>query len=197
MIITYHDKTTFKITQGDLTLAINPQTKGGPRFGSDVALVTTQHDDMNGIDSVSRGDKIPFAITGPGEYEIRDVTIKGFSTASDYEKTKLNTVYVLTIDGIKSCFLGTIAGTDLTNDINEVLDELDILFVPINGAPSAAAKLAVKCAPKLIIPMLYTDKDLKTFLKEVGSEGTKAVEKLTLKAKDLTGEGDVAVLKAA
>ena len=196
MIITYHNKETFKITQGDLTVAINPQTKGGHRFGSDVVFVTTNHADMNGIDAVTRGDKVPFAITGPGEYEVKGVTVKGFHTPSDYDKTQFNTVYFATIEGIKMCFLGTIGGIELGSEIPDQLDDLDILFVPINGAPSNAAKLTVKCAPKLIIPMLYTDKDLKTFLKEVGSEGNKAQPKLTLKAKDLTGEGEVAVLSA-
>lgn len=196
MIITYHGATTFKITQGDLTIAINPQTKGGPRFGSDVVFVTTNHDDMNGVDAVTRGDKVPFAITGPGEYEVRGVTAQGFGTASDYKGTTLNTVYLATIEDIKVCFLGTLKGTDLPNEMFERMDDLGILFVPINGDPRGAAKLVVKCEPRLVIPMHYSDADLKTFLKEAGAEGTKAVDKLTLKAKDLTGEGEVAVLKA-
>ena len=64
--------------------------------------------------------------------------------------------------------------------------------------PAAAYELSVKLEPKLIIPMHYddaTDKNLKTFLKEAGEEGTKPVDKLTLKKKDLDGkEGEVVVL---
>jgi L-ascorbate metabolism protein UlaG (beta-lactamase superfamily) len=60
-----------------------------------------------------------------------------------------------------------------------------------------AEKLAVKLEAKIVIPILYDDKSLKTFLKEAGAEGTKAVDKLTIKPRDLAGkQGEVVVLSS-
>jgi hypothetical protein len=45
--------------------------------------------------------------------------------------------------------------------------------------------------------MDYDDTSLKSFLKEIGEDKVAAVDKLTLKAKDLDGkEGEVVVLSA-
>ena len=47
MVITYFGKSYFKLSLGDLTIAINPPTKDSkafgkvPRFGADIALITT------------------------------------------------------------------------------------------------------------------------------------------------------------
>jgi len=84
---------------------------------------------------------------------------------------------------------------------NEVIEDIDILFVAIDGnegvTPAEAYALAVSLEPKVIIPMDYDDnsKALKTFLKEGDSEDLKPVDKYTIKRKDLEGcEGDIVVL---
>ncbi len=209
MIITHHGGEFFKVQFGDITLALNPISKDSKlkpsRFGADIALVTTNHADFTGTDQVAHGDKEPFVISGPGEYETKGVFIKGFLSSSDYGgEKKVNTIYSIALEGMNICFLGAISSKDLKSETKEALDEIDVLFVPIGGAgvlaPADAYKLAVSLEPKLIIPMHYEgvgDKDaLKHFLKEAG-ENPSAVEKLTLKKKDLEGkEGDVLVLSS-
>ena len=63
-------------------MALNPISKDSKfkpsRFGADITLITTKDPDFNGRDQTSRGDKSSFIIDGPGEYEIKDVFIKGF-----------------------------------------------------------------------------------------------------------------------
>lgn len=209
MIISYHGGEFFKITHGDLTVAINPISKAsklkGPRFGADIALITTAHADMNGSDSVTLGDKEPFVIKGPGEYEVGGTFIRGYASKSGYDNKELNnTIYTFKIDDISICFLGALESEDLSVEAKQAFDEIDILIVPIGGdgvmSASAAYKFAVKREPSLIIPMHYGEigeKDaLKVFLKEAGAESLKPVEKLVLKKKDLTGNGTVAVLEA-
>jgi hypothetical protein len=75
MVITYMGGECFKITQGDLTIALNPPSKDSKlktsKFGSDIVLSTINHEDMNGVENASFGDREPFAIVGPGEYEVR------------------------------------------------------------------------------------------------------------------------------
>jgi len=209
MVITYDGIQAVKITQGDITIAFNPPSKDskvkGSTFGADIALITSNHPDFNGSESTSRGDKESFAITGPGEYEVKDFFIRGFASKSAYDgKERINTIYSLGIDGINIAFLGALSETELSPETKEDLGEADILFVPIGGDgvlnASEAYKLAVKREPKIIIPIHYGEvgeKDALTkFLKEGGQEKSKALDKLTVKKKDLEGKiGEIVVLK--
>ena len=201
MIISYQGVECFKISQGDLTLAVNPISRdskqGEPtRFGADITLITTNHPDTNGRDQTSRGDNSSFVIEGPGEYEIKDVFIKGFlSEAQDL----LNTIYLITFEGMRLCFLGSLTNSELKSEVLETLEDIDILFVPVGGGnvlePAAAYKLAVSLEPSVIIPMHYKPESLAQFLKEAGQK-VEAIDKLVVKKKDLEGkEGEVIVLK--
>ena len=210
MIITYFGAEFFKVQFGDITLAFNPISKESKlkpsRFGADIVLSSTQHPDFNGVDQVTHGEKKPFIISGPGEYEIDGVFIKGLPSESKYgDKTLINTIYTVSLENMNICFLGAIDATELKAETVEALDVIDVLFVPIGGEgvlePSKAYKFAVSLEPKIIIPMHYGDigtKDaLKIFLKEAG-ENPKAEPKLTLKKKDLEGkEGDIVLLDSS
>jgi L-ascorbate metabolism protein UlaG (beta-lactamase superfamily) len=207
MIITYYGGEFFKVQFGDTTLAFNPISKESKlkssRFGADIVLTSTYHEDFNGVDQVTHGEKKPFVISGPGEYEVKEVFIKGLPSESKYGgKDLVNTIYTVSLENMNICFLGANNSAELKNETVEALDEIDILFVPIGGDgvldPAKAYKLAVSLEPKIIIPMHFGDvgeKDaLKVFLKEAG-ENPKSESKLTLKKKDLEGkEGDIVLL---
>ena len=206
MIITYLGAEFFKVQFGDITLAFNPISKDSSlkpsRFGADIVFVSAHHPDFNGIDQVTHGDKKPFVVSGPGEYEVRNVFIKGLPSVSQHGGSDLiNTIYTVSLENMNICFLGAINSGELKNETVEALDEIDILFVPIGGEgvldAAKAYKLAVSLEPKIIIPMHYGDvggKDaLKAFLKEAG-ENPKAESKLTLKKKDLEGKEAAIVL---
>ncbi len=207
MIITYLGKQFFKIQKGDLVIAINPISKESKlkiktsRFGSNIALSTINHPDYNGFEMVSHGDTAPFKIKGPGDYEIKNIFIKGTMTETLIDKKKyINTIYSFSIDDISLCFLGVLSQDKINSTVLEEIDSPDILFVPIgNGdeslSPAEAYKLAVKLESKIIIPMDYDEKALEAFLKEGGQDKVSSVEKLTIKAKDIIGrEGEIMVL---
>ena len=214
MIITYLGEQFFKISQGDLVLAFNPISKDskisskGSRFGSTIALSTTNHPDLNGFEMVSHGDTVPFEIKGPGDYEIKDIFIKGIMTETTLDAKKhINTIYSLTIENISLCFLGAMSAGSIDAKIREEIAEPDILFIPVGNSDlmtaAEAYKLAVSLEPKLIIPMDYDlstsngEKSLKAFLKEAGQDKVSPVEKLTIKAKELVGrEAEVIVLES-
>jgi L-ascorbate metabolism protein UlaG (beta-lactamase superfamily) len=155
---------------------------------------------MNGIEEAGRGDKQPFFVTGPGEYEIKDISAFGFESTSEYGgEKKINTIYSVLFDGLTVLYAGAIGTTSLPKDISE-MDAPDILIVPVGNegalTPSDAQKLAVNLEAKIVIPVGYDEKTLKQFLKEAGAEGTKAEEKLTIKKKDVVGKAnEVVVLK--
>lgn len=210
MIITYHGIECFKAQFGNTTLAFNPTSKDSqfksPHFGADIALSTTNYPDFNGFESISGGDGTPFSISGPGEYEVKGVIITGLLSQTGYGgEERISTVYKVTLENINLLFLGPINSPELSNDIKELLGDIDILCVPIGGdgtlSPSEAYKVSVEVAPHIVIPMHYGDvgnKDaLSTFLKEQGAKETEAQEKLTVKPKGLENkEGEVVVLSA-
>jgi L-ascorbate metabolism protein UlaG (beta-lactamase superfamily) len=216
MVITHHGGQCFKVTFGDLTLVFDPISKNGSksgtlpavRFGADIALVSRNHPDMNGVDEVSFGGKTPFVISGPGEYEKEGVTVQGFLTKSEYGLSKgqaeaFNTMYSVKLEGMTLVHLGALMDPTLPADAKEAIDEIDILFVPVGGDgvldAAAASKLATMLEPKVVIPMHWSGmgepKALEQFLKEEGEAG-ETVDKLTLKKKDVAEkDGAIMIIK--
>lgn len=206
MIITYHGKQFFKLQQGDTVVALNPISKDSnfkdkvARFGSGIVLSSVNHPDYNGIETVTYGDQEPVAITGPGDYEVKDIFIKGIMTKTALDKKEyINTVYNMVLEGINVTVLGAL-NKPLEAAEREGAESPDILFVPVGDGeglldPKAAYKLAVSLEPGIIIPTDYTDASLKAFLKEAGAEKTETLDKLVLKKKDLADkQGEVMVL---
>jgi L-ascorbate metabolism protein UlaG (beta-lactamase superfamily) len=208
MIITYFGKQFFKIGQGEMSLAFNPVNKTSKtgitgKFGADIAFSTTNHPDYNGLDQVTHGERVPFVITGPGDYEVKEIFVKGLMSEGNIGGKKyINTIYSFAVDNINIVFLGALSNLDIPKESRESIEEPDILFVPVGGegvlSPKDAAKMASLLEPKLVIPMDYDAASLKVFLKEMGEEKAEVVDKLTLKRKDLEGkEGEVIVLQPA
>ncbi len=202
MIITYHGVGMVKVAQGDWVAVFNPisrESKLKPtRFGADLALVALNDPSYNGIEEVTFGERKPFVIDGPGEYEVAGTFIHGF--ASIGPNKKINTIFDLALDGKRLVHLGALADENLTPAVKEELVPVDILFVPIDEsllAPREAYRLALTLNPRLIIPINYTESSLKQFLKEAGEEGTKPIDKLVIKGKELAEkEAEVIVLEA-
>jgi len=209
MVISYHGAECFKISQGDITLALNPISKDSKlkptRFGADITLITTNHPDFNGRDQTSRGDKSSFVIDGPGEYEIKDIFIKGF--LSEGPDKKINTIYLISFEGMNLCFLGALTNPILPDETLEAIEDVDILFVPIgvgdpakDGAstldPVSAYKLAVSLEPSVIIPMYYQKTALEQFIKEGGEAKVDSLDRFVVKKKDLEDKkSEIVVLK--
>lgn len=210
MVITYHNGSCFRIQFGDIILAFNPPGKNSAikskRFGADVVFVTTNHEDMNGITEIGVGDRQPFVIAGPGEYEVKDVFIRGFSSQTLYGGESIeNTVYMITLEGMNLCFTGALGVSELPAGMRQVMEHIDVLFVPVGGdgvlTGSEAAKLSVSIGPGVVIPVPFGkkgDESVKIFEKEMGSGKVEPLDKLTLKKRDLEGkEGEVVIMKSA
>jgi L-ascorbate metabolism protein UlaG (beta-lactamase superfamily) len=209
MVITYFGKSYFKLSLGDLTIAVNPPSKDSkafskvPRFGADIALITTHTIDTDGADTVSLGDKEPFVINGPGNYEVKELLITGAaSTVTIDGTTRNNTVYSFELDGIKIGILGLVGDDKLLSaEAKEIAGNADMLFVPVGGdtldlSPSKAYKTAVSFDANMIVPYEYNADTLKQFLKEGGQDKNEFQDKATLKRKDLDGkEGYILLLE--
>lgn len=194
MVISYYGHQFFKLQYGSTTLAINPPAPDSKhksaRFGADIVLSSVRHPDFSGGDSLTAGDKEPFIISGPGEYEVQEIFIKALPSKTLYEgEERINTCFYFNMEGMDILHLGALGSVELPPETMETIDNVDILFVPIgeDGVldPIEAHKFAVKLEAKVIIPMHYNDKQLTVFLKEEGGEKKKSIDKLTIKPKDV------------
>ncbi len=195
MTISWYGEACFLLESGGVRILIEPPQKesgiNSPRLKSDI-LICRPHADIAGALSQpsSHGDESPFIINGPGEYEIKGINVLGIADGE-------NTLYNIEIDGIKIAHLGFL-GKDLDNGKMALINEPDIVLIPVgNGAvldAEKAMKLINKIEPSVAIPMLYDIKGLKikraplsVFLKE--SEAKESPQpKLTIKKKDLIEE---------
>lgn len=174
---------------------------------ADIAISTHNHDDHNNLEAIT-GD--PIKITGPGEYEVKGVSVLGVSTFHDKEEGAQrgrNTVYNVGIDGLNVVHLGDLGHTLSENVIDEI-GATDILFIPVGGIYTIDAKTAsdvvTQLEPKIVIPIHYKLSGLKfeldpleNFLKEMGFENLEAQLKLSVTKDKLPEELQVVVLSKA
>ena len=115
-----------------------------------------------------------------------------------------NTIYVIEVEGMRFAHLGDL-GHDLSEDHAEALEGVDILFISAGGgnvlAPDAAAELAARIGPKVVIPMQFRtatgDQALEpvdAFCKQVGTDVPEPVSKITIRPADLGDTMQVIVL---
>jgi len=180
-----------------------------PSLEADIALSTHEHADHNNIKTL-KGE--PFVITGPGEYEVKDVFIQGISSFHDDVQGKergLNTIFVIEVEGMRLCHLGDLGQQELTGEQVGQIGNIDILFVPVGGTYTIdgkqAAKIVGQIEPRVVIPMHYALPGLKVklakvddFLAVMGAKGEEAQGKLSMKMRDLpTEDMKVIVVKPA
>ncbi|OGM93633.1 hypothetical protein A2524_03525 [Candidatus Wolfebacteria bacterium RIFOXYD12_FULL_48_21] len=195
MIITYYGENSFKIQSGEFTILTDPVDASSgltpPRFKYDILLKT--------LTAFPPHESMPeqgISIYGPGEYNVEGATIFGYLSENEVTDKILKTVYVVTLEDIKLCFLGHLA--DIPSPaIMERLEDIDILFVPGGGTPyidqKKVAKLVKQVQPKIVIPTAFKvpglkrqAEDLKTLLEELDQKDAESQEKLTIKKKDLS-----------
>ncbi len=191
MIINFYGNQFTKLQVGDTVLSLDPFK--GIKFGADIVLQTTLHEDMSAGPDLFYGNKIPHIIKGPGEYEVKNIFIKGFNTYSNYDgidHANGTTYYTFEFDGIKILFLGAVSKSDKKINID---GDIDMVFIPISGdgrfSPKDAAAFLNDIDCKAVIPMGFkdvNDKVLAEFIKEIGADSkTEVLDKLTIKKKDL------------
>jgi L-ascorbate metabolism protein UlaG (beta-lactamase superfamily) len=172
---------------------------------ADIVTISHQHHDHSCLERIN-GDF--FVINEPGEYEIKGVSIFGIPSFHDQVqggKRGRNTIYIYDIDNLKLVHLGDL-GCQLTDKQISQINEVDILMIPVGGIYTLDAKGAVavveQLEPKIIIPMHYKTKDLlfklnpiTDFLKEIGKEDVRPIDKLKVTSFDLLEERRVVWLK--
>jgi L-ascorbate metabolism protein UlaG (beta-lactamase superfamily) len=214
MTIHYYGLSCFRLTSTlhDVSVLIDPpfQSAGWkiPRVNPDIVLFSSH---SHQVPFKSKDGSASFAVTSPGEYEVKNIFVYGVDAKKKNTKGKgeeHTTFFVLAVDDV---FVGHVGGLDrpLTEHELDQLGRIDILLLPVGGGSSLDAKGALEVVgqiePRIVIPMEYKIPGLKgdlhpvdDFLKEYGTKDVKRDDKLKVMKKDLpAGDMSVIILNAA
>lgn len=185
-----------RIQSGDKTILLSPPAQDGElkasRMKAEVAVLGRPDDKIN----VEPTAEKLFVIAGAGEYESAGVF---FYCLSNQVKDNIKSLLTsLTIEDMEIAHLGSL-GRDLTEKELETFEGTDILLIPVGGNDvldtKKASQLVAEIEPRIVIPMHFNQKGLKTkyddvtkFLKEMGAK-EEAQARLKINKKDLPQEG--------
>lgn len=184
-----------------------PDPKTGhaiPRSEAHLVTMSHQHSGHSSMRSVG-GE--PVVLTGPGEYEVKEILVTGIGTFHDEEKGAVrgrNTVFAIRLDDLVVCHLGDIGHVLAPGDL-EKLGEVDICLLPIGGAETnlsaaMAAEIVHQLEPKVVVPMGYDpdskkkDTPFDRLLHELGVKDLTPVPKLSVTRSSLPSELQVVAL---
>lgn len=134
-------------------------------------------------------------VDGPGEYEIKDISISGVAAARhiDHDDSLQATMYRVTAGDVRIAIVGHV-NSPLSEEQLEELGVVDIAVVPVGGSgytlnAHQAVAVVKQLDPKVVIPTHYDDKaikyevpqmELEPFIKEM-SAGHEVTPKLKIK----------------
>ncbi len=197
-----------------ITDPFNPLIVGLPfpkHTAADIVTVSHDHEDHNYVKILDTSEVVPVIFKGPGEYEAKGIDICAVPTFHDDKEGAgrgKNTVFKIEIDGLRIVHLGDLGHLLLDLQL-EIIDNVDIVCVPVGGIYTIDAKQASKIIadlePKIVIPMHYLRSGLNPkafstlstvdqFLKEMGKEATKS-SKLKITKDSLPPEMQIVVLE--
>ncbi len=174
MHLTWYGQSCFRIqiktsNKSNVSIITDPQTviwAGGRKPSFSTQIILNSQRGKNDKNKSTSADKI-FSISGPGEYEIEEIFIRGIN----YFPT---TVYFLQVENISLLYLGTLSklpDNEVLKQLNSFLSNnqdkqqakskpIDVLLIPIGGkdivlSAEQAKKVINIFEPRLIIPMSY------------------------------------------
>ena len=214
MDITWYGLSCFRIREGGVTVVCDPYDKSvGPALAKVRADIVTVSHDRAGHNAVERVTGEPKVLTGPGEYEVKNVFITGLTTyhrRTDGRPLERNVAYFFEFGDLTIGHMGDIGEVPAQSEIEELnIGEVDVLMVPVGGGdtldPARAVELVGLLEPRIVIPMHYRHNgladDLATrleggekFLKEFGATAIDPVETLKISKSSLPEETQIILL---
>lgn len=208
MDITWFGLSCFRLRSQDIAVVTDPFPHSlGLSMGEPSALAVTvsqEHPNYSFVDGVEGNPKV---LKGPGEYELAGIYITGVMTPGSEEDPEepRNTAYLIEVEGIRLCHLGNIK-VPLANKQVEALSPVDVLLLPVGGAPAVELSQAIEMIgsldPKIVIPMHYKVPYLKVklgevraFLREMGIRGLQPQNRLNVGVANLPHEMRVVILE--
>jgi L-ascorbate metabolism protein UlaG (beta-lactamase superfamily) len=175
MQVEWFGQSAFRLTGADKTVMIDPfgdmsamAASRGMQFDyplidgveADLLLVTHEHIDHNGVETIGGDPEILRSTAGALESAIGSVT----AIASEHDRSAgtergPNTIFVFELDGIRVCHFGDFGQRELRDEQAEAIGSVDLLILPVGGGPTAgaseAAAIVERLKPRWVVPMHY------------------------------------------
>ena len=184
MDVTWHGQSCFRLRGRNATVVTDPFPPSFgiklPKLEADIVTVSHPHANHSFVEAVTT--KGAFIVEGPGEYEVKGITVFGIRAFHDTlngADEGTNTIFLLEVDDVRICHLGDL-GHALDDEVVEAIGTpVDILLVPVGGGKALnaakAAEVVRSLEPRWVVPMHYRIPGAKTelegvetFLKEMG-----------------------------
>lgn len=174
MQIEWYGQSAFRLTSSDTSVAIDPfadmsgLAARGLQFEypaiagvtAALLLVTHEHADHNGVEVVGGDPLILRSTAGRLPSPIGEVT----AIASEHDESAgtergPNTIFVFELEGLRVCHFGDFGQSVLRDEQAQAIGQIDLLFVPVGGGPTAGARQAAaivdRLSPRWVVPMHY------------------------------------------
>lgn len=205
MEITWLGHSNFRIRGKEGIVVTDPMPRKGGKLTADVVTVSHPHPGHNQVDSIGGQPKV---LTGPGEFEVKGISIVGVPTFHDVEKGKKrgkNTAYLFELDDLVVCHLGDLGHVLTTSQVDQMRN-VDVLLVPVGGSVTIDAAQAVDVIsliePRIVVPMHFCvgtlDEGLdpvERFLRQMGAADVTPQPKLTVGKSSLPDATQIVVLE--
>jgi L-ascorbate metabolism protein UlaG (beta-lactamase superfamily) len=175
MKVQWYGQSTFHLTAPEASVTIDPfadmsaltagrgmQWDYTPIEGVEptLLLVTHEHMDHNGVEAVGGDPTILRSTAGRLESPLGEV----IAIASEHDEQAgtergPNTIFVFELDGLRIAHFGDFGQSELRDEQAALLDDLDLLFIPVGGAATIgaeqAAEIVARLSPQWVVPMHY------------------------------------------
>jgi L-ascorbate metabolism protein UlaG (beta-lactamase superfamily) len=175
MRVEWHGQSAFTLTADDTTVFIDPfpdmaafsknrsvQWDYPPiqADGVDLLLITHEHIDHNGTDSIAGEPATLRSTAGTLDSPIGDVV----AVASEHDETGgtqrgPNTIFAFDLDGLRVAHFGDFGQVGLRPEQAAPLQGTELLFLPVGGGPAidarGAAEIVEMLSPRWVVPMHY------------------------------------------
>ena len=127
---------------------------------ADLVLVTHEHADHNGVETIGGDPAILRSTAGRLESPIGEVV----AIASEHDEAAgtergPNTIFVFGLDGLRLAHFGDFGQRSLRAEQAAAIGQVDLVFLPVGAGPTIgpeqAAAIVERLAPRWVVPMHY------------------------------------------
>ena len=127
---------------------------------ADLVLVTHEHADHNGVESIGGDPAVLRSTAGRLESPFGEVV----AIASEHDEAAgtergPNTIFVFSFDGLRIAHFGDFGQRSLRDEQAAAVGKVDLMFLPVGAGPTIGAEQAAaivdRLGPRWVVPMHY------------------------------------------
>jgi L-ascorbate metabolism protein UlaG (beta-lactamase superfamily) len=127
---------------------------------ADLLLITHEHADHNGADSIGGDPPVLRSTAGRLESPVGEVV----AIASEHDEAAgtergPNTIFVFGVDGVRIAHFGDFGQTALREEQAAAIGQVDLVFLPVGAGPTIgpeqASAIVERLGPRWVVPMHY------------------------------------------